>query len=88
MADNHYKTETLNKEKIILTFIQNEFANGQSEGLDPDLNLLESGLVDSLGMMRLIRFIERKFDMQIPFEDMTVENFSSVSNIKEYLTDN
>lgn len=58
------------------------------EGLDPDLNLLETGLLDSLGMMRLIRFIERKFERQIPFEDMTVENFGSVTKITQYLADN
>ena len=82
------KQLALNTEKILLTFIQNEFANDQIEGLEPDLDLLETGLVDSLGMMRLIRFIERKFERQIPFEDMTVENFSSVTNIKEYLAGN
>lgn len=49
-------------------------------------DLLISGVMDSMGMMRLIAFIEETFQIAVPPEDMTVENFTSVQNITDYLS--
>jgi len=35
--------------------------------------------------MRLILFLENEFDVSIPPEDMTIENFMTVSHIRTYL---
>jgi len=53
--------------------------------LASDEDLLESSLVDSLGIMHLIGFIESRFQFAVPGEDVTVENFESVSRIACYL---
>jgi acyl carrier protein len=47
---------------------------------DQDL-LIESGIIDSLGIMTLLTFLEEKFSIQIPGEDLMPENFSSISSI-------
>lgn len=51
----------------------------------PDDDLLEGSLVDSLGIMRLISFIDGEFGVTVPPEDMTIENFISVNAIVAYL---
>jgi len=56
--------------------------------LAADDDLLEDGLVDSLGVMRLIAFIESEFGFAVPPEDVTVDSFMSVSAIVTYLLPN
>ena len=53
--------------------------------LAADDDLLEDGLVDSLGVMRLIAFIDDEFGFAVPPEDVTVDSFMSVSAIVTYL---
>ena len=55
--------------------------------LGADDNLLTSGLIDSLGVMRLVSFIEDRFGVDVPPEDVTIENFQSISILSTYLTD-
>ena len=38
-------------------------------------------LVDSLGVMRLIAWIEKRFDLRIPPEDVTIDNFETIDAI-------
>lgn len=70
--------------KTIITYIQTEITAGIT--IDKNDNLLREGIIDSMGMMKLVRFIEMKFQIQIPFEDMTVENFMSVEKIGDYIS--
>ncbi len=65
-------------------FITSELLNGR-QALAPDDNLLTTGLVDSLGMLRLVAFIEERFATRVPPQDITIENFRSVNQIAAYL---
>jgi acyl carrier protein len=70
----------------LLTFIRDELLEGRSSsGIEEDTELLQSGIVDSLGIMRLVNFITEEFGYNVPAEDITIENFSSVSVIAAYL---
>lgn len=70
----------------IITYITNTLAVEElDEKLDINDDLLGSGLIDSLGMMKLILFIENEFNVKVPPEDMTIENFMTVKHINEYL---
>ncbi len=73
------------KEKL-LAFISSKLLNGTLIGdLQADEDLLSSGLVDSMGMMRLIAYIEEETGIQVPPEDMILENFMNVESIEKYL---
>lgn len=54
--------------------------------LAPDDQLLSTGIIDSLGLMRLISFIETELAFKVPYEDIIIDNFSSVSQIDKYLS--
>jgi acyl carrier protein len=72
--------------EIILNYIREQLTHGQAEvEITEEDDLLGSGILDSLGMMRLILFLENEFDVSIPPEDMTIENFMTVSHIRTYL---
>lgn len=73
-------------ENTILTFITEELLNNRGDiKLTVEEDLLSSGLLDSIGIMRLIQFIEETYNLVIPPEDMTIENFVSVEAMVVYL---
>lgn len=67
---------------IIRNFITEEILHGTLtiplKDQDP---LIEAGIIDSLGVMTLLAFLEDQFSIQIPGEDLIPENFSSISTI-------
>ena len=70
------------KEKI-REFIVTELLAGRDIGSHEDL--LISGLVDSLGVMRLVTYIEDQFATPVPPEDVTIENFATIDTIGAYV---
>jgi acyl carrier protein len=48
-------------------------------------SLLESGILDSLSLLRLVVFLEEEFGITIGGADLLPENFTSVSTICTYL---
>jgi acyl carrier protein len=70
----------------ILKYISEELLNNELEDeLEPQDDLLGGGILDSLGMMKLILFIETEFDTKVPPQDMVIENFMTVQHISDYL---
>jgi len=66
-------------------FINKDLLSGQLE-VDVDDDLLMDGIVDSMGIMRLISHIEESTGFQVPPEDFTIENFGSINAMEAYLT--
>jgi acyl carrier protein len=66
-------------------FIRDEILfEEEGEGPPDDQPLLE-GLVDSLGLMQLVAFIEEEFDIEVGDADMTSGNFRTVSSITSFV---
>ena len=72
------------KQKI-LAFIKDEISFEPLEEIDLQEDLFGSGIIDSMGMMKLIDFIEKEAQIAIPENDLTVENFMTVEKIVSYL---
>ena len=72
------------REKIA-HYIANDLLNQSDLVLGDDDELLASGLLDSLGAMSLIHFIESDLKIDVPAEDVTIENFASLRAIDAYL---
>lgn len=75
-------------EHCIHNFVVTELLYGESDSVAADENLLISGKVDSIGMMRLVAFIDDTYGFQVPPEDVIIENFMSISKITEYIDRN
>lgn len=67
------------KDKI-KDFIISTFMYGEGSLKDDEL-LFDSGIIDSLGLIKLLSFIEKEFDIQVDMSDITMDNFASVNNI-------
>jgi acyl carrier protein len=53
--------------------------------LKNDTSLLDSGILDSLGLLRLVVFLEGQFGITMGDADLLPENFASVNAICTYL---
>ncbi|WP_394748816.1 acyl carrier protein [Spongiimicrobium salis] len=73
-------------DKIIKDYIINEVATERLTHIDVKEELLGSGIVNSMGMMRIVLFIEKQFQVKVPPEDMTLDNFRNIQKITEYIT--
>lgn len=71
-------------QETLLAFIREELLD-TDEALDADENLLADGMIDSLGMMRLVAYIEAEHAIKVPPQDFTIENFRTVALIVRYL---
>ena len=71
---------------IILAYIKEEILNNEIEDdFDDKEDLLGSGILDSLGMVQLIAFVEKEFKVEVGPEDMVIENFMTVNHIVNYV---
>lgn len=68
--------------EIIHEYIVNDLLNGSNDRpITNAEDLIESGIIDSLGIMSLLAFLEERFSLQIASEDLLPENFSSINSI-------
>lgn len=53
--------------------------------LQNDTSLLESGILDSLSILKLVLFLEDQFSVVVDTEDLIPKNFETVEAICTYL---
>jgi acyl carrier protein len=51
-----------------------------------DEHLMERGIVDSMGMMELIDFLEERFGVRPADEEITEQNFSTLGRIANFVS--
>ena len=67
---------------IVRQFILTELTTNQHEDLvKDDQSLLETGIIDSLGIMQLLTFIEEEFKIKVQDEELIPENFETINSI-------
>jgi acyl carrier protein len=72
--------------EILINYINEQFVDEDfQDTIELEDDLLSEGVLDSFGMMKLIRFIESKFEVQVRPQDMTVDNFTSIASISSYI---
>lgn len=71
----------------ILSFITQQFLDGRRESdFTLESDLLTTGVIDSLGVMRLVSFLEQTFSITVPPQDVVIENFQNVGAIAAYVS--
>ena len=69
---------------VIREFVERELLSGGTAIADAD-NLLADGMLDSMDVVRLVAFAEKRFNKKIPPQDVTYENFESIDSLAGYL---
>ena len=51
-----------------------------------DASLLREGIIDSLGVVELVEFVQKRFVIKVDQQDVVPENFDSVAKIAAYVS--
>ncbi len=84
MTLNNIDTATIDQD--VRQFLADNFIlDDGGTGLGADDSLTQAGVLDSMGVLELIMFVEERFGVSIPDEDTLPENLDSVSRIVNYI---
>lgn len=73
-------------EYTLKEFIVETFLFGQDPGLKSSDSLLKKGIIDSTGVLELIGFIERAFQITVEDEEILPENLDTIDYATVYVT--
>ncbi len=72
--------------QIIKNFIQSELVKDKARcSLQDDDNLIEKGIIDSLGIMKLLAYMEESFSISISDDELIPDNFETINAISAFL---
>ena len=69
----------------IRNYIVDRILLDDDERLDENLSFQESGILDSIGFLELITFIEEKFRIEILDRELISENFDTLRKISDFI---
>ncbi len=70
---------------LLIDYLKQEILHDETIDISSSDNLLASGLVDSMGIVRYISWISERWNIEIPPQDMTIEHFITIDAIVAYL---
>ncbi len=62
-------------------FIVEKFPVARKREIRTDDHLLEKGILDSMGVLDVVGFIEEEFQITVVDEDLSPENFQSIDRL-------
>lgn len=71
-------TDTLT---LIREFIESNFPLAKERSLKDEDSLLESAIVDSMGVLDIVTFVEEKFGIELTDDDLVADSFESIAGI-------
>ena len=68
-------------------FVVSNFLFGQEDDrLAEDTSFMESGIIDSTGVLELVQFVEQQYEIQIEDEELIPENLDTLSNLAKFIS--
>ena len=78
------KTNTLTAD-VIRDYIRKQFPLARQKEIADDDSLLEEGLIDSLGVLEVVAFLESQFSILLSDEEMLSDNFETISTLSAFV---
>ena len=75
------------REKLQDYFINSILYSESMEEIDEDESLIDSGYIDSTGIIGLVTFLEQAFGIRVFDNEIIPENFNSLSSLYRYVND-
>jgi acyl carrier protein len=73
-------------EETIKNFVTSSFILEDNPApLDNDRSFLDSGIIDSTGILELVSFIEEQYGLKIEDEDLIPDNLDSVNKVVKFI---
>ena len=72
-------------EKVILTFIREQFPAASQVELTTETHLFREGVVDSIGILLLVRMLEEQFSLSVDPSQMVLANFETIRAMGDFV---
>ena len=69
----------------IREFVRKRFPLAQNMDFTDEDSLLDAGVIDSLGILDLVAFLEETFGVQASDEDLNPENFDGIATLVRFV---
>ncbi len=69
----------------IREFIVQNFLFGDDQGLQDDTSFMQSGIIDSTGILELVNYLEQTHGIKIQDDELIPENLDSINNLNQFL---
>ena len=69
----------------VRAFLVDTFLLGDDDGFADDESLLDSGIVDSTGVMEVVAFLEESFGIEIDDDELVADNLDSVQRLAAFV---
>jgi acyl carrier protein len=69
----------------LMSFIFEKFPLARKKNMNDTSLLLQSGIVDSLGILELVAFIEQEFGITISDDELLPENFQTLEALTSFV---
>src|SRR4030066_896763 len=79
------KRDMTNHLGAIREFVGGNFLFGEEGKLGDDTSFLESGIIDSTGLLELVGFLEERFGIRVADEELVPETLDSLTNLSASL---
>lgn len=72
--------------KTLRAFIIDSFLKDNNAVLDDDFSFIEEGIIDSVGVLELVAFLETTFNFRVEDEELIPLNLDSIEKLVTYIT--
>ncbi len=69
----------------IKEFMVDNFLFGENNGFNQHTSFMEEGIIDSMGIMELIVFLEESYNIKIKDEELIPQNLDSINKIVKFI---
>ena len=90
MDNQGIKTDVITKKQIkelLLNFICKQFLVDR-EDVDIEKSLIDTGIIDSMGLIEISTFMTQNFNFKVTVDQMTRQNFGSVLLMVDFIDKN
>ena len=78
--------DIVSTQKQVREYVVENFLLGEDEDeFSDETSFLESGLIDSTGILELVSFLEEEFEIEIADEEMIPENLDSIASVARFV---
>ncbi len=90
MNNQIINTEIITKKQIkdsLLDFVSRQFLVDK-EDIELDKSLIDTGIIDSMGLIEISTFITQNFNFKVSVDQMTRQNFGSILLLVDFIDKN
>ena len=70
----------------IQNFVLDKFPLARKRGISLQDHLLDSGIVDSLGVLDLVSFVEQEFGIAVADDELGPEHFQTIEALSQFVS--